>query len=232
MKYQLTNKNLIQVLNDLGEEYKDLLLETTLRKNNEIDINNVSISELRKIDFEIKDRLKKQTKKSNSMNISFLISLLGMVYSMCGLLFLVLSIYDKSFENTELSNYAILFVVSGIIIALLSSATRKLTNTILKKAKSKNISNYEIQIINKWNTIEELVYQLSPQHKNLSLKSIFNQLEQLNILSKEELKTLNNLIYHRNIVVHDRFKSIDDSEQITQLLKDVQKIIDKLSKMV
>ena len=57
MKYYISSKKLQLVVNELGEEYKDLLIEKMLDDYQTTDIDSLPISELLKLDVSIKERL-------------------------------------------------------------------------------------------------------------------------------------------------------------------------------
>ena len=181
MKYQITNKNLNAVLEELAEEYKDLLIEATLNRSNEIDLQNISISDLTKIDIEIKEHLKNKKRNYKVDLISKFISFLGVIYTSIGLMLILLSGSRGIFTNKEdntLFSVAIVCVFIGFMIVISGMMTKLLLEYKKRKIDKKNKVDIEIQIINTWRIIEGMIYQLSPQNDKLSLRSMLNNLEQ------------------------------------------------------
>lgn len=232
MKYQVTNRKLIVILNELAEEYKDNLLEATLSSKNEVDIENISISDLIRIDIEIKDHLKNRNRKKKVHKISTSITLLGLIYALLGLMLTIVSDNNSHITDSSLHTVAFVCIFAGFIVAVIGLMIGILLRTQKIQGKQINSSDYEITIINTWRTIESLVYQISPHNDKLSLKSMLNNLEQSNLISKEELKTLNQLLLYRNKILHNAPGRISHSQEIHTLLTSAHAIISKLSNMV
>ena len=72
MKYYISSKKLQLVVNELGEEYKDLLIEKMLDDYQTTDIDSLPISELLKLDVSIKERLKTNNLKRENVFITYL----------------------------------------------------------------------------------------------------------------------------------------------------------------
>lgn len=234
MKYQITNKNLSAVLEELAEEYKDLLIEATLSKSNEIDLQNISISDLTKIDIEIKEQLKNKNRNYKVNLISKFVSLLGLIYASIGLMLFLLSgsrgIFTSKEDNT-LFSIAIVCVFVGFIIVILGMMTKVLLENKKRKIDKEKKVNFEIQIINTWRIVEGMIYQLSPQNDKLSLRTMLNNLVQTKIISKEDFKTINLLMQYRNDILHHSPGEIQYNEEIKTVLNDAQVLINKLSKI-
>ena len=230
MKYSINSKRFNIILDELAEEYKDLLIEATLKQNNEIDIENINISELTKIDIDTKEHLKNRIRNNRIDKTSVLISLIGMIYALFGFMLILVS-ENSNHISDNMSSVAIICIFFGFIIAIIGVII-KIFFKNKKNIVNKNVDiDYEFQLINKWRIVEGLIYQVSPQNDKLSLKSMINNLEQSKILSKDDLKTLNVLMYYRNKILHNAFGEIEYSEDIKILLDDTQKLIDKLSKI-
>ena len=54
LKYNVTEKKLQVLIDELADEYKEFLIETTLEKTHEIDIDRIPASKLVETDSEIK----------------------------------------------------------------------------------------------------------------------------------------------------------------------------------
>lgn len=229
MKYKVTNRKINFILDELAEEYKDLLIETALMKHNEFDIEKINISEITKIDIETKERLKNSVRNRRVEKISRLIYFIGMIYSLFGLMLIMLTENRDAITTNPLSVIAIICFYLGFIIVFLGFILK----ISLKGKRNKNTMSayidYEIQLINAWRTIESLIYQASPQNDSLSLRSMINNLEQAKILSKEDLRTINVLMHYRNKIIHDTLGERVQYNDVKKLLIDAKGLIKKLS---
>ena len=232
MKYQISNKKVNIILDELAEEYKNLLIETALNQNQEFDVENISISDITKIDIETKERLKNRSRNNRINRISHLISSLGLVYSLFGLMLIMVSEAGNDFTDNPLSSVAIICVFLGFIIAIVGLMTKMLLNNKKSKISKKSIMDYEIQIINKWRIIEGIIYQTTPNNDKLSLRSMINNLEQSKIISKEDVKLLNSLMFYRNKILHNAPGEVKYNDEIKTILDDAQELIEKLSKII
>jgi len=232
MKYQITNRKLNVILDELAEEYKDLLVEATLSQKNEIDIDNISISDLTKIDIETKERLKNRSKNYKISRISYLVSMIGLIYSLIGLMLMLVSGTESNFYNDPLSSVAIVCVFIGFVIAIFGMMIKLIFNNKKIRANNKLSLDYEIQLINKWRIIESLIYQITPQNDRLSLRSMINNLEQSKFISKEDIRTLNILMHYRNLILHNSPGNIELTDEIKDVLEESQELIEKLSEII
>lgn len=232
MKYQITNKKFNTILEELAEEYKDFLIEATLNEKNEIDLENISISDLTKIDIAIKEQLKNRNRENRINRICHSISLLGIIYSLFGFMLIMISEAGSRLTDNPLSSMAIICVFLGCIIAIIGILTKVLLSIRKSQIDKRTIMDYEIQIINKWRIVEGIIYQISPQNDKLSLRSMLNNLEQTKIISKDDLKTLNSLMHYRNKILHHSPREIEYSEEIKIILDDTQELINRLSKII
>ena len=63
MKYRINDSKIKNIVDELGEEYKDLLIKIVLEGNNEVDVDNLLVSDLIKTDIQIKERLRSQNRQ-------------------------------------------------------------------------------------------------------------------------------------------------------------------------
>ena len=63
MKYRINDSKIKNIVDELGEEYKDLLIKIVLEGNNEVDVDNLLVSDLIKTDIQIKERLMSQNRQ-------------------------------------------------------------------------------------------------------------------------------------------------------------------------
>lgn len=55
LKYNISNKKLKLIIDELGEEYKDMLITKTLSESGELDVDEITPSELMRLDVETKN---------------------------------------------------------------------------------------------------------------------------------------------------------------------------------
>ena len=91
MKYNFSDSKLKVIVDELGEEYKDLLIEQILNDMNEIDADQINPSDLIRLDVTTKSNLRADRKSQRLNRMSTLISLLGVVYAILGLMIMMWS---------------------------------------------------------------------------------------------------------------------------------------------
>lgn len=236
MKYTIRNKRINAILDEFADEYKNLLVEAVLTQEQDFDIDNINISEIAKIDIEVKERLKNRGKNKKINKISRMIYSLGIVYSLFGLMLIIISEADKGYANNPWSNVAIICVFLGLITAIIGLMTKVILRSKETHIRKRSIVDYEIQIINKWRILEGIIYEIFPKNDKLSLRSMLSSLEQTKIISKEDYKTLNSLMYYRNKILHTPPGKVKcdeiTHEEIRSLLNAAQDLIDKLSILI
>ncbi len=231
MKYQITNKKLNVILGELAEEYKDLLIETALSQTNEIDLDNINISDITKIDLKTKEQLKNRSRNYKNSKVSQLVSMIGWMYSVIGLMLILISTVESKIYNNALTSIAIVCIFIGLLVIILGMITKFVFRDREKIKINKMPLDYEIQIVNKWRIMESVIYQITPQNDSLSLRTIISNLEQSKIISKEDVKTIKILMYYRNIILHNAPGNLEYTDEIKKTLKESQKLIDKLSEI-
>ena len=65
MKYNISEQNTKMIIDELGEEYKDMLIERVLEETDEIDVDRISLSDLVRLDIATKARLRSNKKARN-----------------------------------------------------------------------------------------------------------------------------------------------------------------------
>ena len=233
MKYNISDYKLKVIIDELGEEYKDLLIEQILNDMNEIDADQINLSDLIKLDVTIKSNLRTD-KKSNLLNrMSTLISLIGVTYAMIGLILMLWSEIKDTirYNNLMMMSFALIFL--GLFVALFSLFAKNIIKMrpYYYKNKMFTISSYEI--INKWKELEALINQLTPEKEQLSLSSMVLKLEETKIISKEDTIFINQLLNIRNQIVHKQNNDINLSQnELRSILMHIDEVISKMKKLV
>ena len=85
MKYNISDYKLKVIINELGEEYKDLLIERILSDMHENDADLINPSDLIRLDVMTKSNLRTDKKVQRQNRMLSMISILGIVYALVGL---------------------------------------------------------------------------------------------------------------------------------------------------
>lgn len=236
MKYNLSNYRLKTIIDELGEEYKDFLVEYILDKTGQIDADQINPSDLIRLDVETKQTLRKDQSLHRNNRMLSLISLIGIMYALVGLMLMMLSELRGRIQNDTLLMISVVLIFLGLFVALFSLIyrnairTRRTSPHYLLRQK-REISQYEI--VNKWKEIEALIHELTPNEAALSLSSMIQDLRKTNIISEQDLQTIQCLLDLRNQVVHGSGESQNLSQaELRSILIESDRIISKMKKIV
>ena len=219
------------IIDELGEEYKDMLIERVLEETNEDDVDKISLSDLIRLDIATKAHLRSNKRVRNIRKMYSYIASFGLVYVLIGVLLILYSLLDdRTLRDNSLQYISVVFILLGLLTTVFSVMLLK------KKTKSgytenKIISEYEI--INKWKEIEGLIIQLVPENNKLSLNSMIQQLSDTSIISSEDTEVIKRFLYIRNQAVH--MKSTDytfTQSELKTLFSKTDEIIRKMKKIM
>lgn len=231
LKYNISNKKLKLIIDELGEEYKDMLITKTLSESGELDVDEITPSELMRLDVETKKQLnvdKTEYKRNRTLT---LISLLGVMYAMLGVFFMIVGQIDSYMFDNPTNMIAILCTFIGLFISLMAIFMKAYPIKRYSKANLKSSLQYEI--ISKWKELEAIMVQLTPVEKQSTLKEMIDYLNDLNIINQEDCQNIKNLLNYRNVLVHSSSKAdLFSQEQSKELLKNADEIIKKLKLLV
>lgn len=203
------------------------MIECVLINNNEKDVENLKISEIAKLDIEIKERLKNRNRYMRINRISHLTSTIGIIYALLGLLLILVSSLERVFFNEPMVLIAVIFVFVGFIISILGLMLKIVPKN--KHTQKEKYTNYDILVINKWKVVESIITQITPRNETLSLKSMIRHLEQNGQISEYDCRVLDRLLFCRNSIIHNTSTKKIHAEEIKDLIADVDIIINKLS---
>ena len=232
MKYNITDNKLNIIINELGEEYKDLLIEQALGEMHEVDPDLINPSDIIGLDVSVKSLLrvnKKEKKKSRMMDI---ISMIGNIYAMMGLILILWGCikYNMQYNSWIVLPIALLSIglsVSGSALSYKHLLIEKQHNN---RGKSYVITRYEV--INKWKELEGLLHQLTPE-QIISLQAMLLNLRNTRILSEQDIIAVNQLLKVRNQIVHgDDSKCKMSQSQLKSIFQKIDGIIYKLEKLI
>lgn len=231
MKYTISEQKAKMIIDELGEEYKDMLIERVLEETNEDDVDKISLSDLIRLDIATKALLRSNKRVRNIRKMYSYIASFGLVYVLIGVLLILYSLLDdRTLRDNSLQYISVVFILLGLLTTVFSVMLLK------KKTKSgytenKIISEYEI--INKWKEIEGLIIQLVPENNKLSLNSMIQQLSDTSIISSEDTEVIKRFLYIRNQAVH--MKSTDytfTQSELKTLFSKTDEIIRKMKKIM
>lgn len=233
MKYNITDQNLKIIINELGEEYKDLLIERMLDDMNEIDADLINPSDLIRLDVSTKSNLRADKKMQRLDRSYSMISLVGAIYALFGLMLMLWNQVRESIRYDTITMISFLLIFMGLFLAIFTL----LYKNILKirpqyyRRTNRSISPYEI--INKWKEIEALVHELTPDESKLSLSSMIKNLRDTKIISGQDVETITHLLNTRNQIAHRIDNKCDLSQaELRALLLETDKTIDKMKKLI
>ena len=119
-------------LDDLADEYKELLLSAVLRDSKD---GEVSLSALLKLDESVKNNLRVTSRTQRYQKLQ----LLGLIYVLVGLVIALFALYQRYFTYTSSQTFVIIFlimVILGVYIVLLSVLLQLLNKNRLVRRKN------------------------------------------------------------------------------------------------
>ncbi len=215
-------KNYIE---ELGEEYKELLFQALLEQSESME--TLSVSELIRIDSNVKKSLQQSNNQySKFWSIGIVYTLFGMfLYLLAGLI----KNYDLLGRLTFFDLIEIIAVMLGVagVFSILYPILRK--NSGAKRNKNINKGNdkrklLEYEAISVWRELEGLCNDYSGKNEPITLRSTIKFLSQEGMIAKESANTLLKLLRIRNNIVHNEAKYITNDE-LANTLNSSKKII-------
>lgn len=228
------NGKIEKYLNELSDEYKELLLNALLEQSHSID--EISICDLLRLDQEIKKPLIENYQRLQKKRKIFFVS--GTFYVFLGI-FIMITYYlinSDIFYSVDgvVQLVSIVIGTVGLFISVFSlimplhsirSSTRK------SLSQDKTIKLLSFEVITKWRELEGVVNDLAENCAMPTSRSILEYLSNNNFIDKEEANILKDFLKIRNSVAH----SIDINysvEQVKMSIKKVSQIIEKLKKIL
>lgn len=231
MKYNISDNRLKVIIDTLGEEYKDLLIEKILDELKESDADLINASDLIRLDVSVKASLKTDKKTTRINRMMSLLSSVGIVYALMGLVILMASELEHTMRDDPMMMGSVVLIVMGLFVALFSLLFKN-TSRIMKppyQRGTKSISPY--QLINKWKEIEALINELTPKGID-SLSCMIANLRESGIINHGDEEVINKMLVIRNIIVHEKNPKLPKDEEIRFSLQQADKLINKLKKLL
>lgn len=233
MKYYILNQKLDLLLNELGEEYKDLLVEKMLKDYQTTDIDNLPISELLKLDVSIKGHLVQNNQIEKKKRIYNMFVSIGLIYTLLGIFLLFFQEFRYSFSEEPMNMLALILIMTGLFVSFYGMLLKNLvikrkTYTVLR-----NNTNNEYEYVSLWKELEGLMIQLSPDNIPSSPSKLIQYLSDNNFISSKDEDSIRNLLKLRNEAVHSTSSPKQEltQEEYLSLVKNIRTIISKLNSL-
>ena len=230
MNISPNNEKIQKYLDELSEEYKELLFKALLERSKSID--DISASDLLRLDSEIKKPLIENNQRQKKKRTTLLLS---------GLLYIFMLIMYYTIKSDIFRGGDGIFLLTSVVIGIVGLYVSVLS--FILPFRKANVSKYKgtsqpdtmkllsFEVIAKWRELESIVNDMAENNSVLAPRSIIDYLLSNNFIDKDESIILREFLKMRNNIVHS---SKDDlsSDDIKLALTKVDKIIVKLRKIL
>lgn len=228
------NEKIQKYLNELSEEYKELLFNALLERTNSID--DIRISELLRLDNEIKKPLIKDYQRQQKKQKMFFTY--GLLYMVLGIFTLIMYYTIKSdiFHNIDgvVLLASIVISVVGLFISAFSFVMPFPKNNMSKRnslSQTETIKLLSFEVIAKWRELEGIVNDLAENSFVPNPRSILEYLSSNNFIDKKENDILKHFLKMRNSIAHSSDINYS-ADEIKETIDKVSQIIEKLKKIL
>lgn len=217
-------------LDDLADEYKELLLKRLLEVSGTIE--NLSVSDLLRIDNEIKKPLLADYRRQQRRKRVILMA--GMLYAIIGIMLLTMLEMVDSLRYDGMTLVALVITFLGLLMSLMSEM---LPSSKYFSGKHEAINTeddralWEYSVVKTWRELEGIAADIYMDSKSTTTSSILSKFSQDNYINKDEAETLREFLKMRNNIVHDTDNNYK-LQEIKDMLKGVQNIINNLKKAI
>lgn len=215
-------------LDDLAVEYKELLLKRLLEVSGTIE--NLSVSELLRIDTEIKKPLLAEYRRQQRRQRAMLMA--GMLYAIMGIMLLTMFEMIDSFRYDGVTLVALVITFLGLLMSLMSVMIPNSKNPLSKhepRSMEDNRAIWEYSVVKTWRELEGIAADIYAESKTMPTHSIISKFLEDNYINKVEAERLREFLKMRNNIVHDTDNNYK-LEEIKNALKGVESIINSLKK--
>ncbi len=228
------NEKIEKYLDELAAEYKELLFKALIYRTKDLD--NLSVSELLRLDNEIKKPLfenyQKQQRRRRMLQIA------GLTYMLLG--FMMFAVYKLLDYQFIYGTYDIILLISvvigfmGLIISMFSFMVPTISQSSSKNIyikESDNLSVLEYKVVTKWRELEGIVNDISINANVKTPRSIIEFLSENKFIDDDEYSALKEFLKMRNSIVHSAEYKYS-IEEIKTSVEKIDKVIDKLKKII
>ncbi|MDE5885124.1 MAG: hypothetical protein K2H29_08650 [Oscillospiraceae bacterium] len=231
MNISPNNEKIEKYLDELADEYKELLYKALISRSRAFD--NLSVSELLRLDNEIKRPLFEDYKRKQKRRR--MLFKLGLMYILTGATLFIFSEITKGdfLYHTEniLQVASAIIGVFGMLISIYSFASQQLDLFSKKHMNEYEDKYYEYEAIATWRELEGMVNDISI-NKNVKIShSIIEYLSEIQFINKEEYNILKEFLKMRNNIIHSNNNEYS-SDEIKEMLDKVNRIVDKIRKII
>lgn len=228
---QIDNEEKIErYLDDLADEYKELLLKRLLEVSGTIE--NLSVSDLLRIDNEIKKPLLSDYRRQQRKKRVILMA--GILYSIMGIMLLTMFEMVDSLRYEGMTLVALVITFLGLLMSLMSVMLPNSKN-FFGKHEVRNTEDdralLEYSVVKTWRELEGVAADIYMDSKAITTSSILSKFLQDNYINNDEAETLRGFLKMRNNIVHDTDNNYK-LQEIKDMLKRAQSIINNLKKAI
>ena len=232
MNISPNNEKIQKYLDELSEEYKELLFKALLERSKSID--DISITELLRLDNETKKPLHIDYQRQQRRRRLFITA--GLTYILAGFfMYLFYSIIESDFSTNRIiplislviSLVGVCVVAFSFILPTTKMGTYRLSDG--SKNETKKLLSYGV--ITQWRELEGIVNDLAENNNVSTPRSIIEYLLSNSLIDKEESDILREFLKLRNSIVHSTEVKYS-TDEIKEASNKVSKIIEKLKKIL
>lgn len=231
MKYKIQNETLQKVIDELGEEYKDLLLFSVANSSKVIDFENISIPELIRQDIDTKLVLRKSIKKRKFDKMNNIFLAVSLFYIAIGLVMMFWSGMQERIVLSPKLDMSLVIMITGLAFAVLALSAKQISRLNLIRSDIYNM--YPYLLVNKWKEVEGCISELESVGNTTKSKAVTLEiLKKDKVLSESETKNLRKLLILRNKIIHTNIDELNLSkDDVKKIIEEADKTLKRLTKM-
>jgi hypothetical protein len=222
------------ILNELAEEYKELLIKNIIEEKNYTNFESIDIRDIINADNQIKQNMINGRVRRRDQRFYSLITLTGASYGILGLWVYFYNAFGVSLNGPQ--NIGLGIAMIGFSIAVIGYLLKDLCLIFIKKnyrVLRPNLYN-NFEIVEKWNEIEKLAYKItnsdSQDSEYLPLHKVLDKLRKSDLLSENDKIKIKDILESRNASVHHSDKEISYN-RLQENINNAKEIIEKLNKI-
>ncbi|WP_270640202.1 DUF2207 domain-containing protein [Longibaculum muris] len=224
-----SNEKIEKYLDELADEYKSLLFNALVSRSKNLD--DLSVSELLRLDNEIKKPLFENYKKQQRRRKMFQVA--GLTYMLLGFMMFLTDLgFTNELDIISLMSLIISFI--GVFITIFSFMLPTLHQSSTQynnKSEKKSLPLLEYKVITKWRELEGIVNDISINSNVKKSRYVTEFLFENKFIDNDEYIKLKYFLKMRNNIVHSSADQYS-IEEINVIIDEVDKIIDKIKKIV
>lgn len=230
-EYERIDKNTKNILEELAEEYKLLLIKRVMEEQLK-SIEEVNYRDVILMDEEIKQNLykTKEKKKERLLKLTILTGLLYAVFGF-GFYFIQNTIFTISDFREQVG---LLIGVVGLSLSVMAYFFQTFKKDVFITKRLDYNSSYlnEFSIVKKWTEIESMAYKIiqnkeNENNTNMPISKVFDKLFTYGVIDENDKEELKYVLNMRNKVVHHSLEQNSDLD-IKKGIEKADEIISKL----